>query len=229
MLKASDSTTWYAYVLSYVDKRWPGAAANTRKSMLEALGTVTAALVDDRTHRPDFADLYRVLVRYALPPSARAEDRPPDDARILRWLEAASVPLVALEDEDVAERALSAIALRLDGKAAAATVIRRKRAVFYNVLDMAASGKGRKLTRNPLDTMRWKPPPGCDVRLLVLRRHAPRRGGEPAQSRLRATRERLGSAAPVPDHARSWQALHRQRRAARQQRPQTPSISGALG
>ncbi len=52
------------------------------------------------------------------------------------------MPLVALEDEDIAERALSAISLRLDGKAAAATVIRRKRAVFYNVLDMAASGKG---------------------------------------------------------------------------------------
>ncbi len=46
MLRATDSTTWYAYVLGYVDKRWPGAAANTRKSMLEALGTVTAALVE---------------------------------------------------------------------------------------------------------------------------------------------------------------------------------------
>ncbi len=146
------------YVLSYVDKRWPGAAANTRKSMLEALGTVTAALVEDRPHRPDFADLYRVLVRYALPPRSRAEDRPLDAARILRWLEAASMPLMALEDEDVVERALSAVALRLDGKAAAATVVRRKRAVFYNVLDMAATGKHRRLARNPLDTMRWKPP-----------------------------------------------------------------------
>jgi hypothetical protein len=45
-------------------------------------------------------------------------------------------------------------AVRLDGNAAAATVIRRKRAVFYNVLDMAASGKGRKLARNPLDSVR---------------------------------------------------------------------------
>ncbi|MGH3399570.1 MAG: hypothetical protein ACRDPO_33280 [Streptosporangiaceae bacterium] len=66
--------------------------------------------------------------------------------------------LVALEDEDIAERALSAIALRLDGKPAAATVTRRKRAVFYNALDAAATGKRRVLARNPLDSMRWKPP-----------------------------------------------------------------------
>jgi hypothetical protein len=43
------------------------------------------------------------------------------------------VPLTALDDEDVVERALIAIGLRLDGKAAAATMARRKRAVFYNV------------------------------------------------------------------------------------------------
>jgi integrase len=159
MLNETTSTTWYTYVLGYVDKRWPGAAASTRKSMLEALGTVTAALVYDRPHRPDFADLYRVLVRYALPPRSRAEERPSEVAKILRWLEFASVPVIALEDEDVVEWALSAIALRLDGKAVAATVARRKRAIFYNVLDMAATGKRRILARNPLDTMKkWKPP-----------------------------------------------------------------------
>ena len=68
------------------------------------------------------------------------------------------MPVAALEDEDLVERALTAIALRLDGKAAAATVARRKRAVFYNVLDTAATGKRRLLARNPLASMRWKPP-----------------------------------------------------------------------
>ena len=70
--------------------------------------------------------------------------------------------MVAMEDEDLVERALTAIALRLDGKAAAATVIRRKRAVFYNVLDAAATGKNRILTRNPLVTMRWAPPQAAE-------------------------------------------------------------------
>jgi hypothetical protein len=158
MSKATSSATWYAHVVGYVDKRWPGAAANTRKSMLEALATVTAALVSDRPNRPEFAELYRALMRYALPPAGRIDPCPPKAARALRWLESASVPLVALKDEDIVERALSAIALRLDGKAAAATVARRKRAVFYNALDMAATGKRRSVARNPLDTMRWKPP-----------------------------------------------------------------------
>jgi integrase len=123
-----------------------------------APGTVTAALIHERPYRPDFADLYRVLVRYALPPGSRTEEWPADASKIVRWLESASLPMVALEDEEVVERALASLALRLDGKGAAATVARRKRAVFYNVLDMAATGKRRVLARNPLDTMRWKPP-----------------------------------------------------------------------
>jgi integrase len=158
MLRAADGTTWYKYVLGYVDKRWPGVAAHTRKSMLEALGSVTAALVLDRPNRPDFADLYSALVRYALPPGNRADERPPEVARMLRWLQSASLPLSALDDAEHVQRALTALALRLDGKAAAATVARRKRAVFYNVLDMAATGKGRVLVANPLDAVKWKPP-----------------------------------------------------------------------
>lgn len=130
--------------------------------MLEALGSVTAALVLDRPNKPEFADLYSALVRYALPPDNRADERPPDVARTLRWLEFSSVPLVALEEEDQVEHALSALALRLDGKVAAATVARRKRAVFYNVLDMASTGKGRVLPANPLNTMKWTPPEAAE-------------------------------------------------------------------
>lgn len=158
MLAAGSKLTWYGYVLAYVDRRWPAAAANTRKSMLEALATVTAALVHDRPGRPEFAELYRVLLRYALPPTARAESRPVRAAQVIRWVESASVPVAALEDEALIEGALSAIALRLDGKAAAATVTRRKRAVFFNALDLAATGQRRVLARNPLTSMKWKPP-----------------------------------------------------------------------
>lgn len=162
MLRAATGMTWYKHVLGYVDKRWPGAAAHTRKSMLEALGSVTAALVLDRPNKPEFADLYSALVRYALPPGNRKDERPLDAARILRWLESASIPLVALEDKDLVELALTTLALRLDGKAAAATVARRKRAVFYHVLDAASTGKGRILTANPLNTMKWKPPEAAE-------------------------------------------------------------------
>jgi len=162
MLRATNGKTWFAFVLEYVDRRWPGAAAHTRKSMLEALGSVTAALVLDRPNKPEFAALYSALVRYALPLGSRTDQRPPDVAKVLRWLESASVPLVSLEDEDLVETALTALALRLDGKAAAATVARRKRAVFFNVLDAASTGKGRVLAANPLITMKWKPPEAAE-------------------------------------------------------------------
>lgn len=141
-----------------MDKRWPAAAAKTRKSMLEALATVTAALVHDRPGRPGFAELYRVLLRYALPPSDRIEERPIRAVQVIRWLESASVPMAALEDEQLVEDALSAIALRLDGKAADPTVARRKRAVLYNALDLASTGQRRLLASSPLSTIKWKPP-----------------------------------------------------------------------
>jgi hypothetical protein len=48
---------------------------------------VTAALVLDRPNKPEFAALYSALVRYALPPGSRQDQRPPDVAKMLRWLE----------------------------------------------------------------------------------------------------------------------------------------------
>jgi hypothetical protein len=105
MLEAASGTTWYAYVLAHADKRWPAAAANTRKSMLEALATVTAALVHDRPGRPELPELYRVLLRYALPPNGRTDERSVGAAQVIQWLESASVPMPALEDEELIERA----------------------------------------------------------------------------------------------------------------------------
>ena len=61
MRRAKHATSWFAFVLAYVDMKWPRAAATTRNSMTDALATVTAALVDDRPGRPDV-----LLVRRAL-------------------------------------------------------------------------------------------------------------------------------------------------------------------
>jgi hypothetical protein len=61
---------------------------------------------------PVFADLYRALVRYALAPGSRAEERPPADAKILRWIESASVPLTARAIALVPQQAVSPLASR---------------------------------------------------------------------------------------------------------------------
>ncbi len=52
--------------------------------------------------------------------------------------------------------ALDALALRLDGKAAAPNTIARKRAVFHAVLEYAVELK--ELDANPLYKVTWKPP-----------------------------------------------------------------------
>ena len=59
MRRAKHAKSWFAFVLAYVDMKWPRAAATTRNSMTDALATVTAALVDDRPGQPEVALLRR--------------------------------------------------------------------------------------------------------------------------------------------------------------------------
>jgi len=161
MRQAKHATSWFAFVLAYVDMKWPRAAAKTRDSMTDALTTVTAALVDDRPGQPDPLIVRRALRQYALVPAARKLPRPAEIAAALDWLERASLPVPELEKPRNVRTALDALTIRLDGKAAAATTIRRKRAVFYNVLDYAAELE--ELSANPLDRVKWKPPKVAEV------------------------------------------------------------------
>jgi hypothetical protein len=52
-------------------------------------------------------------------------------------LERASLPVTRLQDPRVTRQALDALAVRLDGRRAAANTIARKRAVFHNALGYA--------------------------------------------------------------------------------------------
>jgi integrase len=161
MLRAKNATTWFAFVLAYIDVKWPRAAAKTRDSMTDALATITAALVDDRPGRPDVLVMRRALRQHALVPAARQQPRPPEIAVALGWLERASLPVAELEKPRHVRAALDALTLCLGGTAAAATTIRRKRAVFYNVLDYAAELE--ELSANPLDRVKWTPPKVADI------------------------------------------------------------------
>ena len=161
MRRAKHATSWFAFVLAYVDVKWPRAAAKTRDSMTDALATVTAALVDDRPGQPDPLVVRRALRQYALVPAARKLPRPAEIAAALGWLDRASLPVAELEKPGNVRAALDALTLCLDGTAAAATTIRRKRAVFHNVLGYAAELE--ELSANPLDRVKWKPPKVAEV------------------------------------------------------------------
>jgi integrase len=89
-------------------------------------------------------------------PRALACARPSEITRALAWIAKASLPVAALEEPATVRAALNASARRLDGKPAAATTTRRKRAVFANALGYAV--ELRLLPASPLDRIQWKAP-----------------------------------------------------------------------
>ncbi|MFF3671308.1 tyrosine-type recombinase/integrase [Microtetraspora malaysiensis] len=154
MLKAKNARTWYAFAVAYVETRWPHSAAKTREGMTDSLSNVTPVLTTDRPGRPDDETLRRALREFAFVPADRRPPQTPEIAGALRWLETASLPLTALEDAKHTRSALEALALLLDGKAAAASTYRRKRAVFHHALDYAVELE--ELSANPLDRVKLR-------------------------------------------------------------------------
>ncbi|MBB5870574.1 integrase [Allocatelliglobosispora scoriae] len=140
--------TWMDFAARYVAMKWPDAAAKSRSSMIDALITVTPALVVDDAGCPEADVLRRVLAAHFIP-SAK-----PDacDLGVLAWVVERSVPLSSLADAVVTRAGLEAVGRLMDGKAAAATTRRRKRAVFYNVLEFAVELE--LLDSNPIDRLR---------------------------------------------------------------------------
>lgn len=147
---------WFAHAVAYVDMKWPRAAAKSRRSMAEAMTTVTTVLVSPRRGRPDDQTLRRALYGHAFNPLRRAQTPSPEVAAALAWLGAASLPVSALRDPSNIRRVLNALAIRLDGKPAAGTTTYRKRAVFYNALGYAVE-RGL-LPSNPVDLVQWTAP-----------------------------------------------------------------------
>ena len=79
-----------------------------------------------------------------------------------------TVPMSTLEDPLLLRKVLTAFTVRLDGGQHAASVVRRKRAIFHNALGFAV--EARRLKVNPLPQVQWAIPapveqvdPGCVV------------------------------------------------------------------
>lgn len=162
---AEPSLTWYEVACDFVDMKWPGAAAKTRASTADALATATSVLtVSDASPPPEAETLRRALAGWAFNPSRRNTPRPDDVDEALAWVERNSIPLETFADlQDrpvVTRRALDACSLRMDGKAAAATTSRRKRAVLYNMFGYAV--ELGYLPANPIDTIQWRTPQAAD-------------------------------------------------------------------
>jgi integrase len=164
--------SWYQHALNCLTRRRKGLAGNSVRSVAETLATVTPVLLVPGEGRPDDGQLRELLYRWAF----RDEHDPPEDvAAVLRWVADHSRPLADLADPDLVLDVLDAIASKLDGTAAAANTVTRKRAVLSNVLDY---GIGRGLDANPLPqaAKMWTPPRttagAVDPRVVVNRRQA---------------------------------------------------------
>ncbi len=153
--------SWLEFTLGYIDMKWPHAAAKSRDSLTDALATVTAALVKEGDSRPDASVLRVALRQYLLPPAARHVERPAEIEKAVRWLARHSLPVAELAKPRHLRQALDALAVRLDGSAAAPTTVRRKRAVLNSALQYA--GEIEHLSANNLGRVGWRPPKISEV------------------------------------------------------------------
>lgn len=157
MVEKAASMTWYAFALKYLAMKWPHAAPNTRNGINEALTAVTMALLDERPGQPSEELLRKALRNWAFVlPGPDERELPTEVANALHWVAKASRPLSDLGDAAIGRAVLDSLRLKLDGTAAAAETVRRKRRTLVNALHYAVDlGEFKE---NPITGIRWKKP-----------------------------------------------------------------------
>ena len=151
-----EMVTWYEHARAYTEAKWPNLAPVSRRSVAEALVTVTIALTAKEPGAPEPKVLRQALFGWAFNPATRDTSPPPQITAALDWAARASLPVADLEDPATVRLALAACARTLTGKAAAGSTQRRKRSVFYNALGYAVE-QGH-LPANPVDRIQWTTP-----------------------------------------------------------------------
>ena len=137
--------TWYEHARRYAEAKWAGLAPVSRRSVAEALVTVTIALTAKEKGAPEGRVLRQALFGWAFNPATREQDPPREIAAALGWVARASLSVSALDDPATVRLALGACGKTLAGKPAAGSTQRRKRSVFYNALGYAVEHDYREL------------------------------------------------------------------------------------
>ncbi len=148
--------SWYEHARRYIEMKWTHSPGSTRRTLAEAMATVTPALVKDTKGMADARTVRTALYSWAFNKNRWGEEPPAEVAKVLAWFERKSLPASALSDRLTVRAALDAASKKLDGKTAAAGTIRRKRAIFYNSLEYAVEAD--LITENPLPRLKWKAP-----------------------------------------------------------------------
>jgi hypothetical protein len=151
-----EAITWYAHARAYTEVKWGTLAPVSRRSVAEALVTVTIALTTKEPGAPEPKVLRQALFSWAFNPATRDTSPPPHIAAALDWAARASLPVTDLEETATVRLALAACARTLAGKPPTGSTQRRKRSVFYNALGYAV--ELGLLGSNPVDRIQWTAP-----------------------------------------------------------------------
>lgn len=155
--KPQEAVSWWEWMLTYVDLKWPTLAPSSRRSLAEALTSATAAMISSSGGAPSPKQISAVVRSWAANSHRRASGKPEVGwVPIIRWLERNTLELSALADSACARAVLDAVATRLDGTPAAPTTVARKRAVVHNALELAVE-RGL-LETNPFARIKWRAP-----------------------------------------------------------------------
>jgi integrase len=152
---AAAKVTFYDFACEYVDMKWPRAAANTRRSIADALVAITPVMLKGRKTGAEAKALRNALHKWAFN-SARRESAPDDIRALLKWAKASSKPLADLGKPDTMRTVLDAVGSKLDGKPASVTYMARRRAVLWNLCEFAV--EKRHFLANPIASVKWEPP-----------------------------------------------------------------------
>lgn len=151
------SLSWYDFARRYLSMKWPHAAPNTRDGINESLTSVTMQLLEERAGRPSDQEIRRALRNWAFVLPGPDDRELPDDVQgVLHWVSKASRPLTDLTEPATARALLDSLKLKLDGTAAAAETVRRKRRTLVNAANYAVDLG--ELSENPITAVRWQKP-----------------------------------------------------------------------
>jgi hypothetical protein len=114
-LRRRNDVSWYQHARNYVEMKWDRSPASTRRTLAEAMATVTPVLVKDTKGMADPATVRKAFYSWAFNKNRWEEEPPPEVEAVLTWFERKALPTSALADRMTVRRALDGLTRKLDG------------------------------------------------------------------------------------------------------------------
>ncbi|MEU1311739.1 site-specific integrase [Streptomyces cinnamoneus] len=158
--RGMSAMNWYDFAVQFADAQWERTAGNTRKNTAKTLTATTIALLRTSPAAFEPVDVRTALREFAFN-TRRREEAPPEVTRILKWVERSTLTMAAWEDPIKVDEVLRAVTMRLDGRQAAASSVKRHRRILNVAMEYAV--KHRMLRENPLPKGRGAVPRTSNV------------------------------------------------------------------